>query len=630
MKQRSEEDGTSSTAPTEASTKRRLRSWKSEPEGIVSTETFVYSPLPSANSIRLLALQSFSHEYPRRVCCTLRIHRFSCAAQHSLTYTALSYVWGKAEYLQPIQLDNVQVMVRTNLYRALLELSRDSSRPLLWVDALCINQADINERNAQVAIMKDIYSNATQVIVWLGRGKREDSVCDHGLPITHTEGKSAPLETCVSSDEEGFTSSFYDCTDHDVDEWFHRCWTLQELMLAKKAMVRCGPYVISWERLSMLMEEVCRKEWMGIPGVLCAQEYWRIKERAESVLRLQDLAQIFRIGQLMLSQTLLESLQRRSSEPVDMVFSVMGLFPEPPVAIDYSDHPEKVCKVATLACIVREKTLDIFDFVENPHHGYNILERERELAPPRYPSWALTLPGIYGIARVKPTKFRQATSQLLFENESVQDELIAQIISKPDIAVLPLTGHLLGRLTKAKGEDYKFWLNPIPSCVVTATTMSRSAAETTVSPTCKGSDTFSPSLHLLQRHDERSCDCPKAPSRILRKFYHKLLHLPQCHDERSCDCPKAPSRISGSFYHNFPSNGDWLCRIKGGHGLYLLRPASTGDLRLISVMKSRFVENLLSKIPEVKRKSEESFPQYIVSRFTAGGWPTLEVDLPLA
>jgi hypothetical protein len=38
MKQRSEEDGTSSTAPTEASTKRRLRSWNSKPEGIVSTK----------------------------------------------------------------------------------------------------------------------------------------------------------------------------------------------------------------------------------------------------------------------------------------------------------------------------------------------------------------------------------------------------------------------------------------------------------------------------------------------------------------------------------------------------------------------------------------------------------------
>ena len=99
------------TAPAEATTKSLLRSWKPKLEGVVSTKTFVYSPLPSPNSIRLLALEPFDHKNPTRVCCTLSFRSFSRSAQHSLTYTALSYVWGEAADLYHVQLDNLRFMV---------------------------------------------------------------------------------------------------------------------------------------------------------------------------------------------------------------------------------------------------------------------------------------------------------------------------------------------------------------------------------------------------------------------------------------------------------------------------------------------------------------------------------------
>lgn len=45
---------------------------------------------------------------------------------------------------------------------------KSAASGFFWVDAICINQEDLEERSAQVQIMPDIYSNASCVIVWLG------------------------------------------------------------------------------------------------------------------------------------------------------------------------------------------------------------------------------------------------------------------------------------------------------------------------------------------------------------------------------------------------------------------------------------------------------------------------------
>jgi hypothetical protein len=86
-------------------------------------------------------------------------------------YIALSYVWGDANDTAEIYLDGIKVAVRANLEAALLQLRkypRIQQGFRIWIDALCINQDDIEERARQVAIMKDIYASAWHVAVWLG------------------------------------------------------------------------------------------------------------------------------------------------------------------------------------------------------------------------------------------------------------------------------------------------------------------------------------------------------------------------------------------------------------------------------------------------------------------------------
>lgn len=81
--------------------------------------------------------------------------------------TAISYMWGQESGTSDIVLDDRTFAVRHNLFDLLLRLPAIKSR-LLWVNAICIDRASIHERNHQVGMMGRIYSQAQDVIVWLG------------------------------------------------------------------------------------------------------------------------------------------------------------------------------------------------------------------------------------------------------------------------------------------------------------------------------------------------------------------------------------------------------------------------------------------------------------------------------
>jgi hypothetical protein len=83
-------------------------------------------------------------------------------------YNALSYTWGDASIKTPIIVDGATFQATANLEAALRHLRQKDEVVTLWVDALCINQADIEEKNVQLAQMREIYVYAKSVIAWLG------------------------------------------------------------------------------------------------------------------------------------------------------------------------------------------------------------------------------------------------------------------------------------------------------------------------------------------------------------------------------------------------------------------------------------------------------------------------------
>ncbi|KAF2136928.1 uncharacterized protein K452DRAFT_279237, partial [Aplosporella prunicola CBS 121167] len=86
-----------------------------------------------------------------------------------INYFALSYVWGSPKPMRPYNLRTKYLGIGPNLEEALLSLRHEKLFLTLWVDALCINQGDLEERAQQVEHMYTIFKNAKKVVAWLGK-----------------------------------------------------------------------------------------------------------------------------------------------------------------------------------------------------------------------------------------------------------------------------------------------------------------------------------------------------------------------------------------------------------------------------------------------------------------------------
>lgn len=84
------------------------------------------------------------------------------------SYEALSYVWGDTSKKTPIQVNDKTLEIGINLRGALHALRYEDKSRTLWIDAICIDQQNIKERNEQVAAMPQIYSRAMKTVIWLG------------------------------------------------------------------------------------------------------------------------------------------------------------------------------------------------------------------------------------------------------------------------------------------------------------------------------------------------------------------------------------------------------------------------------------------------------------------------------
>ncbi|KAK7422460.1 Folylpolyglutamate synthetase [Neonectria magnoliae] len=141
--------------------------------------TFVYQPLaPNQRMIRLVqlqprnAIQKSSAEPQSSVACTIS----HVSLDQPPPYSALSYAWGDASQKGSILVNGSRLLVTESLEIALVHLTPEALPLTLWIDALCINQADDVEKTEQVRQMKQIYSQATRVMTWLGPAANDSDV----------------------------------------------------------------------------------------------------------------------------------------------------------------------------------------------------------------------------------------------------------------------------------------------------------------------------------------------------------------------------------------------------------------------------------------------------------------------
>jgi hypothetical protein len=152
-----------------------------------STQT-IYPPLSHENSIRLIQLQ------PGTESDSISVTLFQFELHDCPPYDAISYAWGDPTDTVAITCDSQPFQITHNLRWALTRVRDPDLATLVWADAICINQLDVQERNRQVALMGDIYTMARSVFLAMGEAKTEGGAEDvESLVEISTSWKGQPL-----------------------------------------------------------------------------------------------------------------------------------------------------------------------------------------------------------------------------------------------------------------------------------------------------------------------------------------------------------------------------------------------------------------------------------------------------
>lgn len=193
------------------------------------TSTYRYSPLP-VGCIRLLRLLPHPDE-DAIIQCHLVHYPLLSSGKGTHLYEALSYVWGSEEKPRRICVDGDDLYITENLHTALLRLRDGSFERIVWADGICINQDDNEERSLQVQYMMNIYSRASQVIVWLEETIDGTHSADTSLAVEEI-GRAADGQLTESSNVEAIRTILQ-------RSWFQRIWVLQEVAAARHVLIMC-------------------------------------------------------------------------------------------------------------------------------------------------------------------------------------------------------------------------------------------------------------------------------------------------------------------------------------------------------------------------------------------------------
>jgi ankyrin repeat protein len=249
----------------------------------------------------------------------------SLSNSEHISYEALSYVWGSSELVECIILDRKQFWITDNLYSALQRLQMRDRDRYLWIDAICINQADKEEQSRQVQRMGSIYGLAEGVLFWLGKATLEITTLMDALNQHQPTTADCDLRQWMLDDNrlDVYRTGLRQLLRR---QWFTRIWILQEVANARKAVVCSGtrsvPAEIFARAPSMIREQPephCQAVLDIMPGAHRSESWWD-QER--------DLC------------TLLRRFQAsKATDEHDKIYALLGLSSDPldiqSIDIDY-------------------------------------------------------------------------------------------------------------------------------------------------------------------------------------------------------------------------------------------------------------------------------------------------------
>jgi hypothetical protein len=162
-------------SPHPSASRRRRRQRKSD-IALDHAVPFQYRTIADGEAFRLAVLLPGTGTAP------VQCHLIWESSRHpKRDYTCLSYTWGQIIIRDAaILCDGYRCPVTRNLLAALQGIRKPTTNVLIWIDQLCINQDDVQERGHQVSIMKHIFNQAKDVLVWLGEADdRSEKLCEY-------------------------------------------------------------------------------------------------------------------------------------------------------------------------------------------------------------------------------------------------------------------------------------------------------------------------------------------------------------------------------------------------------------------------------------------------------------------
>jgi hypothetical protein len=216
----------------------------------------IYQELKAEDfEIRLLTILP-SADFSAPISC--RIHVTALAQSPPPKYRALSYVWGDPRNTLEISLNGVSLQVTINLASALRHIRDKEEEVVLWADAICINQEDLDERSKQVQfVMDEVYKDAEEVLVWLGEESEDSDLAMNFMeswPVG--KGQKSGDGGDASDTNEDLKLTFESAFDAAAETallallqrpFWTRLWVLQEIVLAQKVLIVCGHRRVPFE-----------------------------------------------------------------------------------------------------------------------------------------------------------------------------------------------------------------------------------------------------------------------------------------------------------------------------------------------------------------------------------------------
>ncbi|KAL4927014.1 heterokaryon incompatibility protein-domain-containing protein [Aspergillus undulatus] len=289
--------------------------------------------LPFEDSIRLLRLEPGRDGEPLHADLeTVNINQIPLPLYEALSYTAVDDSADSSEPC-PVFIGNYWDVahVSSNCGKALRRLRRHKGDRFLWVDALCIDHANPEEKNAQVHILREIYSRATKVLAYVGDEQPEFAPALSFLREITTYQPT--LDKPVALDEVTRSS----LSTLLKQPYFSRIWVLQETLMARELEIVCGEVSARWPK--RLFSEACSD---GIPSWLFRDSKWYAFTGSD------------------LLNALVNASPYQSTDPRDKVFAVLGLMGEKFIRPDYRLPIESIYTGIAAYFIKFWHTMDIF------------------------------------------------------------------------------------------------------------------------------------------------------------------------------------------------------------------------------------------------------------------------------